>query len=88
MRHRLSVFTFSFAHPAMSRYASNQEVMRFFASHGIEVTHVRREGDLRHLRVHGLPVCLPMPASADECLRLVRAHLAAQASAGMPPHQP
>jgi hypothetical protein len=55
----------------MSRYASNQEVVRFFASHDIEVTHVRREGELRHLRVHGQPLTLPMPASADECLRLV-----------------
>ena len=56
----------------MSRYASNQEVARFFAGHGIEVTHVRREGDLRHLLVHGHPLTLPMPASAEECLRLVR----------------
>ena len=56
----------------MSRYASNQEVVRFFASHDIEVTHVRREGELRHLRVQGQPLTLPMPASADECLRLVR----------------
>lgn len=56
----------------MSRYASNQEVTRFFASHGIEVTNVRREGDIRQLRVHGHPMTLPMPASAEECLRLVR----------------
>jgi hypothetical protein len=56
----------------MSRYASNQEVTHFFASHGIEVTHVRREGPLRHLRVGGVPLTLPMPASPDECLRLVR----------------
>ncbi|MDP1590169.1 MAG: hypothetical protein Q8M07_20615, partial [Prosthecobacter sp.] len=62
--------------------ASNQEVTRFFASHGIEVTHVRREGELRHLRVLGQPLSLPMPASADECLRLVRECLTAQASAG------
>ena len=65
----------------MSRYASNQEVVRFFASHDIEVTHVRREGELRHLRVHGQPLTLPMPASADECLRLVRERLAAQETA-------
>ncbi|WP_461785137.1 hypothetical protein [Prosthecobacter sp.] len=65
----------------MSRCASNQEVARFFASHGIEVTHVRREGELRHLRVCGEPMTLPMPASADECLRLVRECLAAQESA-------
>jgi hypothetical protein len=56
----------------MSRYASNQEVVRFFAAHGIEVTQVRREGDLRHLRVHGQLLTLPMPASADECLRIVQ----------------
>jgi hypothetical protein len=56
----------------MSRYASNQEVTQFFAAHGIEVTHVRREGDLRHLRVQGQPLTLPMPASAEECLRIVR----------------
>jgi len=56
----------------MSRYASNQEVVRFFASHGIEVTNVRREGDLRHLRVQDHPLTLPMLASPDECLRIVR----------------
>jgi hypothetical protein len=56
----------------MSRYASNQEVTQFFASHGIEVTNVRREGQLRHLRVQGQPLTLPMPASPDECLRIVR----------------
>lgn len=66
----------------MSRYASNQEVERFFASHDIEVTHVRREGDLRHLRVHGQPLTLPMPASADECLRIVR-----DAIAQLPPSE-
>ena len=55
----------------MSRYASNQEVTQFFASHGIEVTNVRREGQLRHLRVQGQPLTLPMPASPDECLRIV-----------------
>jgi len=56
----------------MSRYASNQEVTRFFASHGIEVTHVRREGDVRQLRVQGHPLTLPMPASPEDCLRIVR----------------
>ena len=56
----------------MSRYASNQEVTQFFASHGIEVTNVRREGQLRHLRVQGQPLTLPMPASPDECLLIVR----------------
>lgn len=61
----------------MSRYASNQEVVRFFATHGIAVTHVRREGDLRHLRVRSLPLTLPMDASPDECLRRVREGMAA-----------
>ena len=56
----------------MSRYASNQEVVQFFASHGIEVTQVRRDGPLRHLRVNDEPLTLPMPASPDECLRIVR----------------
>lgn len=70
----------------MSRYASNQEVVSFFASHGIAVTQVRREGDLRHLRVNGQPLTLPMPAPADDCLRLVREVLAAQAAA--PPTPP
>jgi hypothetical protein len=66
----------------MSRYASNQEVAQFFASHGIQVTHVRREGPWRHLRVQDIPVTLPMPASPDECLRLVRESLARAISAG------
>lgn len=66
----------------MSRYASNQEVARFFAGHGIEVTHVRREGDLRHLRVNGQPLTLPMPASAEECLTRVRESLEAIAANG------
>jgi hypothetical protein len=58
----------------MSRYASNQDVTRFFASHGIEVTNVRREGNLRHLRVHGSPMTLPMDASPEDCLHRVRQH--------------
>jgi hypothetical protein len=62
----------------MSRYASNQDVVQFFARHGVEVTQVRREGDLRHLRVKGQPLTLPMPASPDECLRLVRECIARQ----------
>jgi len=60
----------------MSRYASNQDVTRFFATHGIEVTHVRREGHLRNLFVQGQPLTLPMPASAEECLRIVREAIA------------
>jgi hypothetical protein len=60
----------------MSRYASNQEVTQFFASHGIVVTNVRRDGDLRQLRINGQPLTLPMPASPDECLRIVREFIA------------
>jgi hypothetical protein len=56
----------------MSLYASDQEVVQFFASHGIEVTDVRRLGKLRHLRVQGQPLTLPMLASPDDCLRIVR----------------
>jgi hypothetical protein len=56
----------------MSRYASNQDVVRFFAGHGIEATKVRREGPVRHLCVNQKAVTLPMDASPDECLRLVR----------------
>ena len=67
----------------MSRYASNQDVVRFFATHGIEVTQVRREGALRHLCVQNQPLTLPMDASPDECLRRVRESMTAtESSAG------
>lgn len=56
----------------MSRYASDQEVVEFFADHGIVVTDVQRIGMSRHLRVQGQPLTLPMPASPEECLRIVR----------------
>ena len=56
----------------MSRYATDQEVVEFFASHGIAVTDVHRLGMSRHLKIQGQPVTLPMPASPDECLRIVR----------------
>ena len=72
----------------MSRYASNYEVTQFFASHDIEVTHVHRDGQLRHLRVNGQPLTLPMPASPDECLRIVRDCIAAQEAAGSIPSSP
>lgn len=65
----------------MSRYATDQEVVEFFASHGIAVTDVHRLGMSRHLKVQGHPVTLPMPASPDECLRMVReciAHIGAK----------
>ncbi len=68
----------------MSRYASNYQVTQFFASHDIEVTHVHREGQLRHLRVNGQPLTLPMPATPDECLRIVRDCIAAQEAARTP----
>jgi hypothetical protein len=64
----------------MSRYASNQDVVRFFAAHDIEVTHVRREGAVRHLNVQDRPLTLPMDASPDECLRRVREGMAAAES--------
>jgi hypothetical protein len=63
----------------MSRYATDQEVVEFFASHGIAVTDVHRLGMSRHLKVQGQPVTLPMPASPDECLRIVRECIARMA---------
>lgn len=72
----------------MSRYASNQDVVRFFASHGIAVTHVRREGSLRQLRVGGRPLTLPMPASPEECLRIVQECLAEAMTDDGPEHHP
>lgn len=60
----------------MSRYASNQEVTQFFAKHGIAVTNVGREGAVRRLKAEGQPTTLPMDASPEECLRLVREHIA------------
>ena len=72
----------------MPRYASNYEVTQFFASHGIEVTHVHREGPVRHLRVNGQPLTLPMPASPEECLSIVRDFIAAQEAAGTVPPPP
>lgn len=56
----------------MSRYATDQEVVQFFASHGIAVTDVHQVGFTRHLKVRGQSLTLPMPASPDECLRIVR----------------
>lgn len=47
----------------MSRYATDHEVVEFFASHGIKVTDVHRIGMSRHLKVKGKPLNLPMPAS-------------------------
>lgn len=60
----------------MSRYASDQDVVHFFASHGIEVTQVCRVGLTRHLCVGGQALTLPMDANPDECLRRVRARMA------------
>jgi hypothetical protein len=64
----------------MSRYASDQEVVRFFASHGTEVTQVCRVGLTRHLCVGGKALTLPMDASPNECLRRVRESIAAKLS--------
>jgi hypothetical protein len=61
----------------MSHYATDHEVVEFFASHGIQVTDVHRIGMSRHLKVKGKTLTLPMPASPEECLRLVREHIAA-----------
>ncbi|WP_395739754.1 hypothetical protein [Prosthecobacter sp.] len=61
----------------MARYASNQDVVRFFASHDIEVSHVRREGPVRHLQAAQKAITLPMDASPEECLRIVREAVAA-----------
>ena len=74
--------------PPVSRYASNQDVAYFFASHGTEVTEVRREGSLRHLRVRGQPLTLPMPASPEECLRIVREFAAQLETEDSPPPTP
>jgi len=59
----------------MPDYASNQEVVQFFASHGIVVTQVFRDGAVRRLNVLGKPMTLPMDASPEECLRRVREHI-------------
>jgi hypothetical protein len=61
----------------MSQYASNQEVVRFFVTHGIEVTQVMRDGPVRRLNAGGKALTLPMDASPEECLRRVREGMAA-----------
>ena len=71
-KHRLAKSSKPAENSLMSRYATDQEVVQFFASHGIAVTDVHRLGMSRHLKVQGQPVTLPMPASPDECLRIVR----------------
>lgn len=65
----------------MSRYASDQEVVRFFAGHGIQVSQVRRAGPVRHLCAGGKALTLPMDASPEECLRRVREGIS---DAGLP----
>jgi hypothetical protein len=67
----------------MSLYASDQEVEQFFAAQGIEVTDVHRLGKLRHLRVHGQPLTLPMQASPEDCLRIVRDCIARRSLVGI-----
>lgn len=61
----------------MPDYATNQEVVQFFAEHSIVVTQVFRDGAVRRLNVLGKPMTLPMDASPEECLRRVREHIAA-----------
>ncbi len=66
----------------MSRYASNQEFIAYLASqHGIAVERVRvdKPSHTRQFTVTatGKPMSLPMDASPAECVRLIRAHLAA-----------
>ena len=68
----------------MSRYASDQEVVHFFASHGIEVSEVCRVGLTRHLRAGGKALTLPMDASPDECLRRVREGMAKKEASTRP----
>ncbi len=69
----------------MSRYATDHEVVQFFAEHGITVTDVHRLCMSRHLKVKGRPLTLPMPASPDECLRLVRECIAGKSPPAGPP---
>ena len=54
------------------RYATNREVIAYFALLGIEVTNVRIKGKFRHLECKGVPIQLPMDASPGECIRLVK----------------
>lgn len=54
------------------RYATNHEVIAFFARHGLTVTDLKIKGGFRHLKCRGVDVALPMPMSADDCLALVR----------------
>lgn len=62
------------------RYATNREVIAFFASHGLTVTDLKIKGGFRHLKCNGVSIALPMPMSADDCLALVRE----KTSAGSP----
>jgi hypothetical protein len=55
------------------RYATNQEVIAFFAILGIEITNLKVKGRHRHLTCREVEIQLPMDASPDECVRLVRA---------------
>lgn len=67
----------------MIHYASNQEVVEFFASHGIIASQVFRDGPVRRLKVQGRAMSLPMDASPDECLRIVREDIASHAAPGI-----
>jgi len=62
----------------MPRYATNQEFTVLFASRGIEVKDVRRdhEAHVRRFTVNGQAMELPMDASPEACVRLVRMQMA------------
>lgn len=63
----------------MPHYATTAEFTAFFASHHIEVKDVRRDraAHVRRFTVSGKPMELPMDASPEMCLHLVRAQMAA-----------
>lgn len=63
----------------MPHYATTAEFTAFFASHHIEVKDVRRDraAHVRRFTVGGKPMELPMDASPEMCLHLVRAQMAA-----------
>jgi len=73
----------------MPHYATTPEFTAFFAKRGIEVKNVRRDraAHVRLFTVNGHPMELPMDASPEMCLHLVRAQLAAL-SACSPPLPP
>lgn len=65
----------------MSRYASNQEFITYLAGHGlaVEKPRVDKAAHVRRFTVTttAQEMFLPMDASPAECIRLIRAHIAA-----------